>query len=219
MTKAAFFSLGLAALAVFPAPVPAQENPAAIAVNEAVLRQANTIVLRQKLTDAQAVAKRGDIVNAAKLYQEAVTLAQQIGSGIDPEMQQAVAGLAATRMALARDAQSRGDLREANAQVLQVLKADPQNSAAIAFKQRNDQMLAAMKGRMPDDATLQEKPQVESQKTAAGTLVQDGKLLYEMGKLSEAEIKLTQATKLDPDNTWSSFDVLVAEGGQSRTGL
>ena len=85
MTKAAFISLGLAALVLIPAAVPAQDNPAAAAVNEAVMRQANTIVLRQKLSDAKAVAQRGDMVNAAKLYQEAVTLAQQIGSGIDPE--------------------------------------------------------------------------------------------------------------------------------------
>src|ERR1035437_10304138 len=119
MTKAAFISLGLAALVVFPATVPAQVNP-------------------------------------AKLYQESVTLAQQIGSGIDVETQQAVAGLTSTRLALARDAQSRNDLHEADAQVLQVLKADPKNGAAIAFKQRNDQMIVAMKGRTPDAARSEE---------------------------------------------------------------
>src|ERR1019366_5644314 len=105
MTKAAFISLGLAALVVFPATMPAQDTSANLAVNEAVMRQANTIVLSQKLSDAKAVAQRGDIVNAAKLYQEAVTLSQQIGSGIDAETQQAVAGLSATRMTLARAAQ------------------------------------------------------------------------------------------------------------------
>ena len=200
MTKAAFISLGLAALVVFPATVPAQDNPANFAVNEAVMRQANTIVLRQKLSDARAVAQRGDIVNAAKLYQESVTLAQQIGSGIDVETQQAVAGLTSTRLALARDAQSRNDLHEADAQVLQVLKADPKNGAAIAFKQRNDQMIVAMKGRTPDAATMDMIPQVVAQKTQSGTLLQDGKLLYEMGKYDEAEIKLYEAAKLDPDN-------------------
>src|ERR1039458_8609657 len=149
MTKAAFISLGLAALVVFPAAVPAQDTPANLAVNEAVLRQANTIVLRQKLSDAKAVAQRGDIVNAAKLYQESVTLAQQIGSGIETETQQAVAGLATTRLALARDAQSCGDLLEAGSQVQQVLKADPKNATAIAFKEHNDQMIAFRKGKMP----------------------------------------------------------------------
>jgi tetratricopeptide (TPR) repeat protein len=223
MTKAALIFLGLAALVVFPATVPAQDNPANLAVNEAVLRQANTIVLRQKLSDAKAVAQRGDIVNAAKLYQESLTLAEQIGSGIAAERQQAVAGLVATRMALARDAQSRGDLREAGAQVLQVLKADPKNGAAIAFKQKNDQILADMKGRMPDAATLEKAAPngpIASQKVASATLMQDGKLLYEMGQFSDAEVKLTEAIKLDPDNTAAFYYLnLIKQAKYARASM
>jgi len=37
-----------------------------------------------------------------------------------------------------------------------------------------------MKGRMPDTDVLEQIPQVASDKTQADTLVQDGKLLYEM---------------------------------------
>jgi beta-lactamase regulating signal transducer with metallopeptidase domain len=37
-------------------------------------------------------------------------------------------------------------------------------------------------------------------KIQAGKLVQDGKLLYEMGKFEDAETNLNQALKLDPDN-------------------
>jgi tetratricopeptide (TPR) repeat protein len=205
MTKAAFISFGLAALVLFPATVPAQDNAATVASNEAVLRQAETIVLRQKLTDAKAVAQRGDLVNAAKLYQESVTLADQIGSGIDAERQQAVAGLAATRLTLARDAQSHGDLLEAQNQVQQVLRVDPKNGAAIAFKEKNDQMLAAMKGRMPSTETLEKVPQMQADKTAASTLVQDGKLFYEMGKYEEAEAKLNEALVIDPQQTTATY--------------
>jgi tetratricopeptide (TPR) repeat protein len=220
MTKAAFISLGLAALVVFPAAVFAQDTPAAAAVNEAVMRQANTIVLRQKLSDARAVEQRGDLANAAKLYQESVALAEEIGSGIDAETQQAVAGLVATRLTLAREAQSGGDLREANAQVVQALKADPKNNAAIAFKDRNDQMLVAMKGRLPDEATMQAVPVVEAQKTAAGTLLHDGILLYEMGKYNEAEIKLTQSTQLNPDNTGAFYYLnLIQQAKLSRDAI
>ena len=207
MTKAAIFTLGLAALLVFPAVVPAQDNPAALAVNEAVLRQANTIVLRQKLSDARATAQRGEIVNAAKLYQESCTLAQQIGSGIEAETLQAVAGLTATRLALARDAQSRGDLREAETQIQQVLKTEkelkmtPGLNEVLAFKKQNDQMLVAMKGQMPSTAVLDQVPRVADQKVEASTLVQDGKLLYEMGKLPEAETKLYDALRINPDNS------------------
>ena len=42
-------------------------------------------------------------------------------------------------------------------------------------------------------------------KAKAGDLVQDGKLLYEMGKLDDAEVKLKQAQELDPDNTRASY--------------
>jgi type II secretory pathway component GspD/PulD (secretin) len=205
MIKAALFTLGLAALLALPATVTAQDNAVTLAVNQAVLNQANTIVLRGKLSDARAMAQRGDGVGAAKQYQESLALAQQIGSGIDAETAQAVAGVVSTRLALARQAQSRGDLIEADTQINQVLKADPKNNAAIAFKKQNDQMLVAMKPHMPDAETIEKIPQAVAQKTAASILMQDGKLFYEMGKLDEAEAKLAQALKLDPDNSGASY--------------
>ena len=205
MIKAALFTLGLAALLALPATMTAQDNAVTLAVNQAVLNQANTIVLQGKLSDAKAMAQRGDILGAAKQYQESLALAQQIGSGIDAETAQAVAGVVSTRLALARQAQSRGDLIEADTQINQVLKADPKNNAAIAFKKQNDQMLVAMKPHMPDAETIEKIPQAVAQKTAASILMQDGKLFYEMGKLDEAEAKLAQALKLDPDNSGASY--------------
>ena len=184
MRTAASLSLGFILLAVSTATSPAQTNsPEDMAVTEAVLRQANTIVLRQELGDAKSAAARGDLAGAAKLYQEAYTLVQQIGSGIDVEAAQTVSGLASTRLTLAHQAQSQGKFLEADTEVIQVLKVDPQNAAALSFKKQNDQMLAAMKGKMPDQATLQQLPYLVNEKTDAGTLVRDGKLLYEMGKL------------------------------------
>ena len=201
MRKAASLSLGFILLAVSAATSPAQTNsPEDMAVTEAVLRQANTIVLRQKLVDAKSDAARGDLAGTAKLYQEAYGLVQQIGSGIDVETAQTISGLVSTRLALARQAQSQGKFLEADTEVIQVLKVDPHNAAALSFKKQNDQMLADMKGKMPDQATLQQVPYLVNDKTDAGTLVRDGKLLYEMGKFEEAEAKLYAALKLDPDN-------------------
>ena len=205
MIKSAHLYLGLAVLLAFPAILPAQDNNASAAVNEAVLRQAKTIELRQKLADAAATAQRNDVIGAAKLYQEAVTLADEIGSGIEPETQQAIAGLSATDMALARDAQSRADYAEADTRVKLVLKWDPKNQAAIAFKMQNDQLIAKTNGHRPDVQTTDTIPAVMAQKTQAGTLVQDGKLLYEMGKLDEADAKLMAAVKLDPDNAGAYY--------------
>ena len=200
MTKAALLFFGLAALLALPAAVPAQDNTTAIAVNEAVLRQANTIVLRQKLADARRVELGGDTVAAAKLYQESCEMVGQIGSGIDAEAAQAMNGLSRTRLTLAREDQTRGDLRDAATQVQQVLKVNPKNPEALAFKKQNDDMIAAMKGQIPSADVVEQASQVSAHKTDAGTLVQDGKLLYEMGKLDDAENKLNQALVLDPDS-------------------
>jgi tetratricopeptide (TPR) repeat protein len=201
MTKAAILFFGLAALFALPAAAPAQENATAIAVNEAVLRQANTIVLRQKLTEAKSLEQRGDIAGAAKSYQESCELVNKIGSGVDAEAAQAVNGLTTTRLALARADQSRGDYLDAGKEVQQVLNVDSKNPAAVAFKKQNDQLIADQKGKIPSLSTQEEAQQLAAKKKDAGTLVQDGKLLYEMGKLDDAEVKLTQAVKLDPDNT------------------
>ena len=43
-------------------------------------------------------------------------------------------------------------------------------------------------------------PTTTTNVTESGTLVQEGKLLYEMGKFEEANVKLNQALKLDPAN-------------------
>jgi len=136
MTKAVSLSIGFAFLLASAAALSAQTTPADMAVNQAVLNQANTIVLRQKLADAKSTAARGDLVTAAKYYEEAYALTQQIGSGIDAETAQTISGLVSTRMQLARQAQANGDLREADTQVKRVLKVDPKNQAAIASKNR-----------------------------------------------------------------------------------
>lgn len=206
MIKPLHFSILVAALFVLPSPGNAQDNAASLAINEAVKRQADTIVLRQKISEAKALAQRNDVIGAAKTYQEAVSLAQEIGpAGIEAESQQAISGLTTASLSLAKDAQSRGDYLEAATRVQQVLKADPKNPQAVAFKAQNDQMIAATKGRRPDPATLEMIPAINKQKTDAATSVQDAKLLYEMGKLDEADEKLAQALKLDPDNTGAYY--------------
>ena len=205
MTKATSLSFGFILLLAGAAMLPAQTSPTDAAVNEAVLRQANTIILRQKLLDAKNTAMRGDLTGAAKLYEDANTLVEQIGSGIPEEKAQTISGLASTRLTLARQAQSQNDLHEADTQVNRVLKVDPQNAAALAFKKDNDRLLASLRGKMPDEETQQKIQYIANDKTEAGTLVRDGKLLYEMGKFDEAEVKLKEAIRLDPDNAGAFY--------------
>jgi type II secretory pathway component GspD/PulD (secretin)/beta-lactamase regulating signal transducer with metallopeptidase domain len=55
------------------------------------------------------------------------------------------------------------------------------------------------------------------QKIKAGTLTQDGKLLYEMGKLNEADAKLQQALKEDPHDASAFYYLnLVSEARFAR---
>jgi len=93
MTKAVSLSLGFIFLLASAAALPAQNSPTDDAVSQAVLNQANTIVLRQKLADAKNAAARGDLSAAAQYYDQAYALTQQIGSGIDAETAQTISGL------------------------------------------------------------------------------------------------------------------------------
>ena len=107
--------------------------------------------------------------------------------------------------------------READTEIIRVLKVDPQNAAALAFKKQNDQMIAAMNGQMPDEATVQQAQFIANDKTDAGTLVRDGKLLYEMGKFEEAEAKLKEALRLDQVNQGAFYYLnLIKQGVYSR---
>ncbi len=218
MTKAASLSLGLILLVAAATALRAQPvTPTALAVNHAVLNQANTILLRQKIEDARNAQARGDIEGASKLYEDAYALVLQIGSGIDTETAETISGLVATHLELARRAQRSGNLSEADQQVARVLKVDPKNPAALAFKKQNDQWIASMKGRVPDARTMQEIPGIIDTNIQAQTLVQDGKVLYEAGKFEEAEIRLDQAIQLEPDNRAATYYLdLVREADYAR---
>ena len=94
MIKAATISLGLTLLFVT-APLAFSQTGQEAAVNEAVYRQANRITLRQKLVAAQSALERRDYPAAAKLYDDAWELILKIGAGVDEEVRQTKAGLAA----------------------------------------------------------------------------------------------------------------------------
>ncbi len=198
MIKTATFIFGLSVLLA--APFSYGQTPGDVAVNEAIYRQANRINLQQKIKAAKNAQERGEIANAAKLYDDCWDLVQKIGSGVDPETRAVQIGLAETRLNLAHHAQERGDLREADQQVKDVLRVEPSNAAALDFKRENDKLLVAHQGKMPSTEVLARVPDIAQEKVKANTLVQDGKLLYEMGKLDEAEAKLQKAINADPLN-------------------
>ena len=208
MIKAATLTLGLSLIFAGALPIHAQLSPSQAAEEEAVRRQEATRQLHLKLFDAQAAQRKGDLSGAAKIYEEAIALFPRIGVGsaaVEKDKRDSVSGLVQVRLQLARLAQGRGDLVEAEAHIERARKVDPKNETVLAFKRDNDRMKAAQLGNIPDAQTLSRVPEVQAEKTAAATLVQSGKLLFELGKLEEAEAKFKQALKLDPSNQAATY--------------
>jgi len=191
MMKAVTLPLGLTLLFATLSAAHAQSADQDRAIREAVYRQANILNLQHVLVTAHDAQERGDLALAAKLYDDAWDLVQKIGSGVVPEAQQTKVGLAAVRLQLARSAQRRGNLREAKIQIDDALRADPANPLAIEFRLGNDKLLAESKNKIPSEEIERMVPVVAADKSKAAQLVQDGKLLFEMGKLDEAESKLS----------------------------
>jgi type II secretory pathway component GspD/PulD (secretin)/tetratricopeptide (TPR) repeat protein len=171
------------------------------AEEEAVRRQSAILETRFALERAQAVARQGDRAKAAKAYEEAYNAAMAVsGKGVENELKQIIAGLASAKLDLAREAYKQGDVTTALDHVNRVLRVDPSNPAAVSLKQTYDKTAESLKGRLPSAETQKQIPVEMDRRTQAGTLVQDGKLLFELGNLDEAEKKLKAAAALDPYN-------------------
>src|SRR6266513_689922 len=208
MKAAKYLSLLLVASATS---LMAQPAPADTATDVAVQRQAATIMLRKTLAEAKAAQDKLDLLAASKLYEEAYRLVQIVGVGIDQEAQETISGLATVRLVLAKQAQRRARFEEADLHVKRVLAVDPKNEAALKFKKENDKALEALKGRVPSKEVQALIPEVQKQRISTFTLVQDGKVLYEMDRMDEAEAKLKQAVKQDPDNQMAFYYLTLIE--------
>lgn len=201
MTKVTNLSVGLCLLLAGAPATLAQETPEDAAATQAVYREANRIALRQKLAEAASEQARHETTAAAKLYDAAWDLVQKIGpNNVQPEAAQTRTGLVSVRLELARAAQRGGNLLEADTQIKDALRVDPKNPAALDFKRGNDALLAETAGKRPSPEVEAVKKDVAAEQVQVGTLVQDGKLLYEMGKMEQAEVKLRQALRQDPAN-------------------
>lgn len=211
LTKFSFALL----LALLPAAVAQQtpaQTPAQTAEEESVRREENAILLRKVLKDARDDQKKGDLGSSAKLYEEAWTLVQRIGdAGIEKERKETVAGFCAVYHDLAKKSMTRAQYGDAKNQVNRILAVDPKNADGQKMLADVEKILREQEGRRPSKETLALVPEVEKAKVTTGTLVQDGKLLFEMGKLEEAEAKLHAAAKLDPNNQGAFYYLRLIE--------
>jgi type II secretory pathway component GspD/PulD (secretin)/tetratricopeptide (TPR) repeat protein len=183
-------------------PLKAQSPPSdAIntAADEAVRRAASTIILRNNLQAAQRDQQHGDLIEAARLYEDCFTRAQYIGiTAVPGEYQQTMQGLVSVLFELAHRAQEHKDYNRANELYARILVVDPGNPDAMTAQRENKKLLDLQAGTMPSQQVLEQIPAWHTNEVEIATLIQDGKLLYEAGKLDEAEAKLSQAYRRDP---------------------
>jgi general secretion pathway protein D len=201
MRDAAKIFVLLTALIV--APLLRAQDAAALAEAEAVKRQEATIRLHQRVLEAQDAEKKHRVVDASKLYQEAYSLAPFAVVGdprVNADKAAAADGLVRTRVELAERARRNGDLAEAQKQMKGALAVRPQDENLRRMKVELDRIEFESKGQVPNERALAKIPVVQQERIDVGTKVQNGKLLYEMGKLREAEVELREAIKVDPGN-------------------
>src|SRR5947209_3100561 len=196
MIKATVASLGLG----FTLVAAVAQTPVDTAIDEGVRRESFKVELHKNLADAQLAEKKGDNFEAAKLYTDCVVLTKKIGSDVDQEQKAVVTGVVHVRLVLAEQAQRNGDYAGADVHARAILLADPKNELAIRFRGENEEAKRRMNGRMPDEATLAKLPEANAIKIQANTYAQNGKLLFEAGRLEDAETNLVHATALDPAN-------------------
>ncbi len=190
------------------------QTPAENAAQEVVRRQAAIIELRNKLTEAKTVEQSGNTSAAAILYEAAQKQVESIGvgaKGIDVESAATIEGLTRIRLALGEKFAVSGNLTEARKQVQRVLVLTPGNLTAREQLQSIDARLEKLRGRMPTEETIENVKDVIEEKTQAATLVQDGKLFYEMARYDQAEAKLRQALKIDPSNRGGAYYLVLVQ--------
>jgi general secretion pathway protein D len=191
-------------------------GPADDAVREAVRRQAFTVELRQKIGEAGVAEQHKDLAAAGKAYQQAVDLADKAGSGAEAEMKAAAAGVSRVNAALAQQAAAQGDYKETDTLLKAALAHDGKNPLLLSLKQANDVKLAEQAGRVPSSEVLDRVPGIMTNKVKVATMVQDGKLLYELGKWDEADAKLKQAIALEPDNQAAVYYLKLVQEARYR---
>ena len=191
-----------------PAPVLGQNQGGGTAVEEAVRRQEAAKLLKIKLAEAKAAEKKGQILEAARLYQDGVVQLGKLGgqtAGIETERAELLKGFSAVCLTLSKAEEKRGNTLAAREQVSRALAVDPRNPALLEHKRHIDQVIEASKGHVPSSETLARGPKIAEEKIELSTLVQNAKWLLEADKIDEADAILKNVLEADPSNAAANY--------------
>lgn len=173
----------------------------AVVEDEATRRQETMAVMKRTLARATGSEKQKNYWAAAFFYEAALAHSRQLGGvNVATETKQAFAGLSKSRIALAKAATKQREFEEADRQIVRLLRLDSENKKALEYRDYNRAVAKAHEGKTPSRETLARAGVMMRQKAEINTMVQDGKLLYEMRMLDEAKSKLKQAIKMDPSH-------------------
>ena len=186
---------------------PAGPDPATIAEEEALRRQERKLVMDENLQRAKRLQKEKNFTDAAKIYEEAIGHAKLLGGveTVEKSYREALAGLIHCRLQLGLALQEKYEFKAAAAEVDKIFPFDPRNAAAEKFKQFNEVVESAHRGRLPSQGVLSLQPKLAEQRTEVLQLVRDGQLYWQMGEYQEAKLKLEAAIKKDPLNEAAFF--------------
>lgn len=181
---------------------PAAFDPVRAAELEALRRAETRMVMDLNLVRAEAHRKAKRHVSAAMLYEETIRLARKLGNvkAIEKDVAKAREGVVYSRLRVARALQDQDLFKEADEEAAKAQTYDPDNSRLRKFRKSNEEVRKAHIGRVPSREVRAAIEQHRNKKATVLTLVRDGKAFYDLGKFAEAEKRLQQAVKLDPQS-------------------
>lgn len=169
-------------------------QPATVdATNRATRLQVRIKELHSLVASAQQAQRRGDLVAASKIYEDALEKTKEIPNGSEKGIE-LLNDVITTRIQLAEQAQRRGDFPQADAQIMRLMAIAPEDPRVLAFRETNEILKAQAISVVPNGAGRSRADLVK-----ARTLVQKAKIQYESGKWDLAEKQLKEAAQLDPD--------------------
>ncbi|MGZ5566153.1 MAG: hypothetical protein ACXWKG_03985, partial [Limisphaerales bacterium] len=130
----------------------------------------------------------------------------------------AIDGLVRMRVELSNRARKNGDLIEAQKELNAAVQVAPQNESLCRMKLELDRAVEESRGTRPSVDVLKKIPEEQKLVIDEQTRVQNGKLLYEMGRLKEAQVELKAAIAIEPNNKAAYYYLDLIKEAMYRNG-